>query len=289
MARINRPAMSTLISPSPSPTLVRAIRHVLCPLVRLMLASGVTYQIVSELLKGVFVEIADREYRLDDRAPTDSRVSLLTGVHRKDVRRLRAADGKAERCVPETVPFGARVIATWLGNGRFLDEAGRPRPLPRLGGGDADASFEELVASHSKDSRARVVLDEWLRLGIVKIDERDKVILNTEAFIPAEGLDEKLYYFASHLHDHAAAATDNLLGHRPPRLERSVMYEGMTESSIAQLDQRARQLGTKMLKDLNQLAIDLDARDAKSTAQRGRFTSGVYFYSEPVAEKAAGS
>lgn len=281
--------MSTLTSPSPSPTLVRAIRHVLCPLVRLMLASGVTYQIVSELLKGVFVEVADREYRLDDRAPTDSRISLLTGVHRKDVRRLRGADGTTQCSATETVPFSARVIATWLGNPRFLDEAGWPRPLLRLGGDAADVSFEELVASHSKDSRARVVLDEWLRLGIVKIDERDKIVLNTEAFIPAEGLDEKLHYFASHLHDHAAVATNNLLGSRPPQLERSVMYAGMTESSIARLDQRARQLGMKMLKDLNRLAIDLAARDETSAEPRGRFTSGVYFYSEPVAEEATRS
>ena len=56
--------MNLLNSTTPSTALVRAIRRTLRPLVRLMLASGVTYPLVSELLKGVFVEVADREFRL---------------------------------------------------------------------------------------------------------------------------------------------------------------------------------------------------------------------------------
>ena len=73
----------------PSPALVRALRQVLRPLVRLMLAQGITYPYLLELLKGLFVEVADKEFRLDARPPTDSRISLVSGVHRKDVSRLR--------------------------------------------------------------------------------------------------------------------------------------------------------------------------------------------------------
>ncbi len=70
-------------------SLLNALRHVMRPLVRLMLRKGVTYLVFADLLKEVFVEVADREFRLGDKASTDSRISLLTGVHRKDVRRLR--------------------------------------------------------------------------------------------------------------------------------------------------------------------------------------------------------
>ena len=279
--------MSNLNSPNPSPTLIRAIRHVLCPLVRLMLSTGVTFPLVSELLKGVFVEVAERDFRLDERKPTDSRISLLTGVHRKDVRRLRGMDRASDSCVPGTIPFGARLVAAWLGNERFLDGHGQPQHLPRTRGCGAQASFEELVASHSTDCRPRVVLDEWLRLGIVRIDEHDLVVLKTEAFIPTTGLDEKLQFFAHHLHDHAAAATANLLGRRPAQLERSVMYEGLSEASIDQLHHRARQLGTRMLKELNGLAIALDKSDALGSEPSRRFTSGVYFYSEPTSKEPA--
>jgi hypothetical protein len=274
--------MNVLNGTTPSPALVRALRRTLRPLVRLMLGSGVTYPLVSELLKGIFVEVSDREFRLGAKAPTDSRISLISGVHRKDVRRLRSADQAIEEVVPDTISFGGKLVTTWLSDERFLDEVGRPRPLSKTRTPGEPACFEELVADRSTDIRPRVVLDEWLRLGIVHIDPHDRLVLNTDAFVPQAGLDEKLFFFAHNLHDHAAAATDNLLGNRAPQLERSLMYDGLTEGGIALLDKRARQLGTRMLRELNRLASEREEAEAASTAPRRRFTCGVYFYSEPA-------
>ncbi|MBW6494787.1 MAG: hypothetical protein K0B16_09590 [Burkholderiaceae bacterium] len=269
-------------SATPSPTLVRALRHILRPLVRLMLASGVTFPIVSELLKGVFVEVAERDFRLHGRAMTDSRINLISGVHRKDIRRLRESDLSVAEVVPETVSFGGRLVATWLTDGRFLDETGSARPLPKIRAADGGVCFADLVASRTTDIRQRVVLDEWLRLGIVSIDDQDRVVLNTAAFVPQPGLDEKFFFFAHNLHEHAAAATNNLLGARAPQLERSLIYEGLTPASVEHLDKRARQLGTRMLKELNRLASEREASEAGNPEARGRFTCGVYFHSAPV-------
>ena len=274
--------MSLLTPPSSLPALVRALRHVLRPLIRLMLANGVTYPLVSELIKGVYVEVADQDFRLDNRSPSNSRISLISGVHRKDVRRLREVVQLPEEVVPHTVSFGGQMVATWLGDARFLDEEGQARPLARTRAGDGKASFEDLVTSRSTDIRPRVVLDEWLRIGIVRMDEMDRLVLNTEAFVPQTGQDEKLYFFAHNLHDHAATATDNLLGNRTPQFERSVLYEGLSEESVDLLDKRARQLGSKMLKEINRLAMERESADKASAAARHRFTCGVYFYSEPV-------
>lgn len=273
--------MNFLNGTTPSPVLVRAIRRTLRPLVRLMLASGVTFPLVSELLKGVFVEVADREFRLGDQAPTDSRVSLISGVHRKDVRRLRSADQATDEVMPETISFGGKLVTTWLTDERFLDKEGRPRPLAKTRGVGDEACLEDLIASRRTDIRLRVVLDEWLRLGIVHSDPQGRLVLNTDAFVPQAGLEEKLFFFAHNLHDHAAAATDNLLGNRPPQLERSLLYDGLTEEGIAFLDKRARQLGMRMLQELNRLASEREEAESTSTGPRRRFTCGVYFYSEP--------
>ncbi len=263
-----------------SPILVRAIERVLHPLVRLMLTCGITYPYLAELLKGLFVKVADAEFRLDADAPTDSRISLLTGVHRKDVRRLREQQLETDLLMPEVISIGTQLVSLWLEH--FVDADGLPRPLSRLPNADSDASFEQLVASRSKDIRARVVLDEWLRLGIVSVDAQDQVILNTEAFIPQVGQEEQLYFFAHNLHDHAAAATHNLVGDGAPWLERSVYYDELSSASIAELNAQACQLSAQMLKKLNQSAIRLEARDASDSAPRQRFTYGVYFYSEPT-------
>lgn len=267
---------------TPSPALVRAIRRALRPFVRLMLASGMTYPLVAEVMKGLFIEVADREFRLTPKPPNDSRVSLVSGVHRKDVRRFRNAGQRPDEVVPDTVSFGGRLVTAWLTDERFLDANGRPRPLPKIRSpGDAPC-FEDLVASRSTDIGPRAVLDEWLRLGVVHVDAQDRVVLNTEAFVPRAGEEEKLFFFAHNLHDHAAAATANLLGGGAPQLERSLIYDGLTEKGVAEVDKRARHLGNRMLQELNRVASERDDAETASTAPRFRLTCGVYFYSEPI-------
>ena len=273
--------------PIPQTHLVTALRRVVYPLVRLMLAKGITYTYLADLLKGVFVEVAEREFRIPDKAQTDSRISLLTGVHRKDVRRLRELGQTSAEEVPPAVSLGAQLVAAWTGLPLYQDPAGGPRKLPRLARSGGELSFEGLVASVSKDIRSRAVLDEWLRLGIVDVDDEDRVALNTDAFIPQRGFEEKAFYLAHNLHDHAAAAAHNLLGKGPPWLERSVHYDALSAASVARLREMATKTGMDALLALNRLAISLEEEDRASDQPRQRFTFGVYFFSEASQRQAA--
>src|SRR5262245_6581941 len=206
---------------TPRPSLLNALRHLLRPLVKLLTAQGVTYPMLTELLKGIYVEVAVREFALGGTAPSDSRVSLLSGVHRKDVKRLRGAQAPGET-MPEAVALGAQLAAAWTTRRDLRDRSGLPRPLPRLASQGGERSFEGLVASISKDIRARPLLDEWLRIGAVELDGEDRVVLRAAAFVPTRGFDEKAFYFGHNLHDHAAAADNNMQGGAPPSLDRSV-------------------------------------------------------------------
>ena len=184
-------------TPTPPPALVLALRRVLRPLVRLMLARAITYPYLCELLKALFVEVADRDFRIGSKVPTDSRVSLVTGVHRKEVNRLRQEMSSDTETVPSVVSLGAQLVAVWLGSARYLNEDGQPRPLARFVSEGGELSFEALVAGVNSDIRPRVVLDEWLRLGVVHFDEERRVCLNVQAFVPAEGFDEKAFTSAT--------------------------------------------------------------------------------------------
>ncbi|MFC5519445.1 DUF6502 family protein [Polaromonas jejuensis] len=274
--------MQTPPTTAPMPAFVLALRRVLRPLVRLMLARGITYPYLCDLLKALFVEIADKDFRIDSKPPTDSRVSLVSGIHRKEVNRLRQEMASDVEIVPSVVSLGAQLVAVWLGSPQYLDENGGPRPLARFASEGGDLSFEALVAGVNSDIRSRVVLDEWLRLGMVRFDEQRRVCLNVQAFIPAEGFDEKAFYFAHNLHDHAAAAAHNLMGGAPPFLERSVHYDALGAGSIAALSKQSEQVAMKVLLELNKSAIALEKADAADTAPRQRMTFGVYFYTEPA-------
>ncbi|CAI8846047.1 Pro-kuma_activ domain-containing protein [Pseudomonas sp. IT-196MI5] len=260
-------------------SLLKALRHVMRPLVRLMLRQGVTYLVFADLLKEVFVEVADREFRLGDKAPTDSRISLLTGVHRKDVRRLRNTSDPAASTLPENITFGAQLVNAWA-KAPFCNDAGQPLPLPRLASVGGDRSFDALVAKVSTDIRARVVLDEWLRLGVVRLDEQDLVHLEAQAFVPQKGFDEKTAYLGHNLHDHASAAVHNLSGEVPAFFERSVHYDALTPASVEALREAVASEGMQALLSFNRLAADLEFRDLPSLETRQRITVGLYFYTE---------
>lgn len=262
--------------------LAAALTRILRPIVRLALAHGITYPAFSELLKKLFVDVARCHFSLPETPPSDSRLHLLTGIHRKELKRLRELPPDSAERTPESVSLGAQLVGLWIAKAPYLDQQGRPRPLPRLASASSDVSFESLVASVSKDIRSRVVLDEWLRLGIATLNEQDEVVLSTGSFVPQPGFDEIIFYFKHNLHDHAAAAVHNLLGEIPPLLERSVHYDALSSESISELNALSKQLGMESLQRINSKAIALEERDAINGQNQQRFTYGIYFYSEPT-------
>lgn len=269
-----------------SPALVSALRRVLRPFIKLMLAKGITYNYLCDLLKDIFVEVAEKEFRIGGKPSTDSHLSLLTGIHRKDIKRLRHYDHSNTEIIPQAVSMGARLVSLWTSDVRYLDENNQPKPLPRFMKEGGDISFEGLVASVSCDIRSRVVLDEWLRLGVARFDDKNRVCLNTAAFVPVHGFDEKVYYFGHNLHDHAAAATSNLLQENQPFLERSVYYDALSTDSVRILAEKSEFLGMESLLAINKEAIELEKSDALESGPRHRMTFGIYYFSEPAeAEK----
>lgn len=262
----------------PSPSLLAAVRVLLRPLVRLLMARGVTCPMLASLLKEVYVEVAERDFAADG-PPSDSRVTLLTGIHRKDVRRLRSQAPAAAEEIPASVALGAQIVAAWTS--RFRDAKGRPRPLARLQSQGGAESFEALVASVSTDIRARAVLDAWVRLGVAVLDGDDRVVLRNAAFVPSRGFAEKAFYFGHNVGDHLAAAAHNVLGGKPPFLERSVHYDSLDAASVAKLAAAAEDAGMQALRSVNKEAMQAEARDAKTEAPKQRITFGVYFFSAP--------
>jgi hypothetical protein len=262
------------------PQLATALRRLLKPLVRLAIHYGLTFPALAEILKGIYVEVADEQFRLDAKRQTDSRVSMLTGVHRKDVKRLRGAGAHREDAAsPKSVSLGAQIVGVWSSQPEYLDAGGEPRALPRLSTDESQASFDSLVRSVSRDIRSRVVLDEWLRLGVAEVDEEDRVRLNRAAFVPASGFDEKAFYLAQNLHDHAAAAASNLVGEGAPFLERCVHYDGVSSGAIPALAKAAESWGMRALRAVNSNVLQSGSAEP-SDDRAWRINFGVYFYTE---------
>jgi hypothetical protein len=271
--------MSEPSLPPPNAALLKAVRRMLRPLVRLLMRHGVTFPVLADLLRTLFVDVAANDLLSDPRSRTDSRISVMTGVHRKEIRRLRSEplDGDP---VPDTVTLGSQVIARWL-----AAEGGGPAPLPRVAGQD-EPSFERLIASITTDVRPRAVLADWLSQGLVTLDAQDRVHLNMDAFIPRPGDEAQLFFFARNLHDHIAAAAANIsAADRAPFMDRAVHYDQLHPAVARRLEQAARAAATRALLGINRLALDLvdEAGVGAGALAVGsaRVNFGVYVFTEP--------
>lgn len=265
---------------APPPAVLTAVRRVLVPLVRTLIGFGISWPMLANLLKSVYVEVAERGFALPGKPMTDSRITLLTGVHRKDVSQIRNAPPLAEAAAAAAPSFGSQVLSRWLTEAAFRDADGRPRPLPRNAPSDGGASFETLVTGISKDIRPRALLDELLHAGLV-VERPDGLLeLDTAAHVPRGDLDKLAYYYGRNLADHLAASGHNLAGGTPPFLERALAYDRLSPGSIAALRREADRLGMAMLVELNRLAADLADGDAGREDANHRFAAGLYLYDE---------
>jgi len=178
-------------TPAEGANLHAPVARLLRPLVRLFVARGITFPALTTLLRELYVNVAEYDFALSGKEQTDSRVSLLTGIHRKEVSRLRGA-GAPVSVVPAVVSRTSRIVARWLADPRFTDAAGHPLALPRLAEGEAP-SFEGLVSSITRDLRPRAVLDEWLDRGLVVADADGHIVLAEAACVPKGGGESQLY------------------------------------------------------------------------------------------------
>lgn len=270
--------------PADQPSLLlQAVLRALAPLVRLLVRHGVTYPALAAALKRVFLQAAQDELARSGRPATDSALTVLSGVHRRDVRALLR--GERDLSTTDTAPrrhgLAAELVARWLGDARFTDAAGEPRVLPH--GAQAGDGFDALVAAVAgQDVRPRALREELLRLGVAE-DTPDGLRLRLHGFAPREGLAELLDLMADNLHDHAAAAADNI-GGEANHLEQALFVDQLSPASVDQLRGLARRAWGQALKQvLAEATARFEADQALPPAQRGgRFRFGAYVFQSPA-------
>lgn len=265
-------------TPEPPLALVKALKKILRPLVRLLLEYGITYPYLSNLLKNIFVEVVNDEMQVDGKRQTLSRISIVSGVHRKDVKRILEEPEDMETG-DRKASLGSRLLGIWLGDSRYHDDQRNPLPLPRTSSSECEVSFEQLVESINKDVRPRAVLDEWLRTGLVSLDQEDRVVLEPDAFVTEKNFDERAHFFGRNLRDHVAAGAHNLMpGETEKFFERAVFYDRLTPESVEKLRTLASSSAMETLQTINEEALKLANQDEGKDNASYRMTLGTFYF-----------
>ncbi len=273
--------MSENINPksSTSERVLETTARILAPLVRLLIAKGVTFQMASEVLKQVYVRVAQKQF-VDKDGATGTKLSLLTGLNRKEIRRLTSVD--VEKSIEPMSSFASAVHTMWRTQRRWRDKNGNPKVLPRRSTNHL-LSFDDLVKSVTTDHRPSAVFEELIRLDYIIVDNEDNIHLRQGAFSATLGAADRLLRITETLEDHISASVTNVVESEPKFLDRFVFGDEMSTASANELQSLARLEWDSFQETLMGRAIALETRDAiNSVPNKTRIRVGMYFYSEEI-------
>lgn len=161
--------------------LLDALLLVMRPIARILLRYGVGYREFAEIVKSALVDVASSDYGIRGRPTNISRVAVMTGLTRKEVKRLRDRLETNENTIAvKTTPI-TDVLHNWHAQREFMDDDGRPLKLPFAGDG---VTFSSLVRKFGGDVPAGAMRTEMRRVGLVEQDDQGQLTVVGRAFRP---------------------------------------------------------------------------------------------------------
>ena len=212
---------------------IAALRQLIRPIARLMLYAGVPWREFAEHVKQEFVAVATAEFGVNGRPTNVSRVSLLTGIARKEVRRLRELSEaeKATDANPRTTTGATRLLGTWHQDNTYVGTDGKALEMPLKG---PAPSFEALHRRCGCDIPETTMLKELVRAGAVRIED-ERVRALTRYYMPSALDAESVLRAGSVIEDLGETVTFNLRN-RPKGRTR---FEARATNDAVRADQAA--------------------------------------------------
>lgn len=175
-----------------------ACRSLLRPIVLLLLRCGLTWKEFADLSKEVFVEAATAEFGIRGRPTNISRVSILTGISRKEVKRQRELLDAPPEVASAKTTDATRVLSGWFQDADFSDAQGQPLPLAAQG---PSPSFSALFARYGGDTSEQGLIKELRTAKAVGLDHSGNLVAKSRYYMPSQVSGEWIDMAGQFLHD----------------------------------------------------------------------------------------
>lgn len=263
--------------------LFQALYKMLRPMVRLLMRHGVSYRLFADIARHVYLDVANEDFTLPGRKPSNARIAVLTGINRKDIAKLKErphplADGIIDNPNP-----CARVITAWINHARFHTLNGEPAELPIEGDLHEEVlqtdapTFTELVRDYSSDVPVRALLDELKRIGAVACTA-DKVKLLVKGYIPHEDMAQNIRIFGTAATDLLNTMDYNIAKAGIPFIQRTVSYDNIPVDLLEQIRRRGYGESEKFLLQINDWLAECDREQKPDLTGSGRARAGIGIY-----------
>jgi hypothetical protein len=203
----------------------------------------------------------------------------VTGINRKEVRRIRSGDAAVPAPRSFSMNQAASLISRWRTDRDTSDRSGRARPLPYQAA--RGPSFMKLARRVTGDLAPRILLDELVRTGAVELRGDDVVVLKGDSYVPKVDTAEKLQILSEDPAELVETILRNILAEQSePALQRKVFFDNLGADASARIRAQMRREGERFLRRINRLLSRYD-RDRNPAAPSGRpyyAGMGVYFF-----------
>jgi len=262
-------------------TLLEAYCVLMGPLVRILLRQGISIAEFSEVIKAVYVEVALKDFKVSGRKATRTRIAVMTGLTRKEVKRVIDEAARERFELKTGVNRLTRVLVGWHTDPDFTGPYGMPLELQYEAAVPGEPTVSELVKRHSGDMSPRSIIDELIRVSAVKETEAGWYRVLRRDYIPeAQGV-HNFERTGGVVRNFVNTIDFNMTKSAPGkgRFERqAIADDGIRIQDVPLFDQYLRERCQVLLEEIDNWLTKLPKPDPKRGEEVIRTGVGVYHY-----------
>lgn len=242
-----------------STIIINALKLIMRPIVAFCIRHSLRIQDLTEIGKSLFVELAAKELEKQGMEGKSSRISVVSGLHRRDVMRFM----NSSEPIDKAQDVISKVIGQWQNDKRFTDSKGSPKPLSY---GFEKSDFTKLVRLISNDTSASSVMLEMGRIKSIET-KNDKVTLILGSYIPKGNPMHGFKILSDDIEDLRQAVEDNVFENAtPPNMHFRTVYDRIDPKAKKEIDlwllEQGQELHLRARQFLSKFDLDINPNSA---------------------------
>ncbi len=259
-------------------TLHNAVRNILTALFRTLLRNGIAYGEFDQIARKCFIDVAYREFGPSGKKQTVSNVAILTGLNRKEVKRMLEHESDQPNIAKRQYNRSIRVIGGWVNDPEFLRIDGLPKDLAY----DGEYSFTTLVRKYSGDIPVAAMQKALTKSNNICMTEDNQVRLLSHAYLPSDDPEEHINILGIDAGQLIDTINHNITADKQDlRFQRKASNHQVSTHAIPAVKRFLARKGQSFLEEVDHYLIEHESEEDESTAE---LSIGI-FYHESIPDK----
>jgi uncharacterized protein (UPF0297 family) len=254
------------------------LRNILLALIRTLLRNGMSYGEFDQIARKCFVDVAYDDFSTPGKKQTVSNVAILTGLNRKEVKKMHELDVDQSSVNSKQYNRVIRVLGGWINDPAYLRKDGNARDLEYDGVG----SFSELVKKYSGDMPVAAMQKALIASSNIKFTDDKQVRLLSHAYLPSDDPVEKLAILGADTRQLIETIDFNLAAPEEElRFQRKASNPKVALAAIPEIRQFLRRKGQAFLEEMD-LYLSQHESDDDSTTE---LSIGLFYHESEIEDQ----